>query len=1091
MLKQFLYIFTITSFIFSCGSNEKKILIFSDAKTTLESIAAISKIASENGILVDTTTNANTFSEDSLKLYSAVVFNSTTDESLDDYQKNAFERYIQAGGGYVGVNAAAKTELNWPWYIKLVGASHPTSDSIQSLSLTINDKSHSSTSHLPATWNIKDESISFKTMSDNIKKLVSAKDRAISWAQEYDGGKSWYTSLGKSKQTFSDANYIKHILGGITYAMGSNKRKYGNAKTMLKPEANRFTLDRLVEGQLFEPTEMTILPNMDVLIAQRRGEITRYDHAEKKVRNFGKINVYHLTNNDANAEEGLMGIQKDPNYAKNGFVYIYYSPVDTSVNRLSRFFVDKDSIHMKSEKVILELYSQRQICCHTGGSIAFSGDGKYLYVSTGDNSTPFDEKEQKYTTQGYSPQDDRPGHQQYDARRSSGNTNDLRGKILRLQADGDGTFSVPNDNLFSKGTPQTRPEIYVMGNRNPYRISVDPKTGYLYWGEVGPDARINSPTRGSKGYDEVNQAKKPGFYGWPLFVGNNFAYHPYNYGTGENGSAYNPTKPINESLNNTGLKQLPAAQPAWIYYPYDDSPEFPMLTNGGRNAMAGPVYYTDMYPKESRLPDYFNGKFLMYDWIRGWIKLVNVTGDNRIESFLEDQTFSNIIDMEVAPNGEIYLLEYGKGWFSKNTDAGLTRVVYNAGNRVPKVNTKLDVDKVAGLVPFTFTAKVDALDPENDALKYHWRLGTKEIITDVPTLTQTISDLTQVSLSCTVKDPSGNLATTKPVFLIAGNESPKVEITLEGNQSMYFPNEKINYKVNIKDDATLVNENYYIQHLMNNARAEQTMGHLTGSVSSVAENIMAGSDCASCHKKDTTSIGPSFMKVAQRYEGKNFARSLLSEKIRLGGSGNWGEGAMAAHPNISETDAAQIVDWILSLTNKEVKKPTLPLTGVFIPKLDPKEANKNSAFLTVSYTDKPTNKARPLSASATKMLRPNFINVRGLPGNNGFTNINVGKEVYKTLPKKTGSTDLNKYDLFEIKRIEFIISGEISPSTKYTLVLKDKKSSATVGTVDITKKGISSMVIPVQKSEIRDFELVCTGPGGDKNAILEKITFVK
>jgi cytochrome c len=82
----------------------------------------------------------------------------------------------------------------------------------------------------------------------------------------------------------------------------------------------------------------------------------------------------------------------------------------------------------------------------------------------------------------------------------------------------------------------TRPEIYVMGDRNPYRIAVDKKNDYLYWGEVGPDAHNDSlATSGPQGYDEFNQAKAAGFFGWPLFIGPNIPYHAYDYETGESG----------------------------------------------------------------------------------------------------------------------------------------------------------------------------------------------------------------------------------------------------------------------------------------------------------------------------------------------------------------------------------------------------------------------------------------------------------------------------------------------------------------------------------------------------------------------------
>src|SRR5690606_18332849 len=104
--------------------------------------------------------------------------------------------------------------------------------------------------------------------------------------------------------------------------------------------------------------------------------------------------------------------------------------------------------------------------------------------------------------------------------------------------------------LFAEGTEKTRPEIYVMGNRNPYRISVDQKNGNLYWGEVGPDARRNDMrARGPMGYDEINQARKAGFFGWPLFVGDNYAYRQFDYATGKSGELYDAQQPLNNSPN--------------------------------------------------------------------------------------------------------------------------------------------------------------------------------------------------------------------------------------------------------------------------------------------------------------------------------------------------------------------------------------------------------------------------------------------------------------------------------------------------------------------------------------------------------------
>lgn len=655
-------------------------------------VKAIQDLGEKNGFNVDTTTNANKFAEDSLKKYASIVFLSSTLELLAGNQEIALERYIQAGGGFVGIHAAADAEYDWNWYVKMIGASFKSHPANQEATLIINDKNHPSTDSLPATWTRTDEWYNFKNLSKDVKVLISIDEKSyqggengdkhpMAWYHNFDGGRVFYTELGHTNESFAEPLYLKHILGGIQYAMGDNTADYSKASSVFAPDESHFTKTDLVTGTFFEPTELSVLPNLDVLVVQRRGEILLYNNTSKKIKQAGFLNVYWKTNAPGvNSEEGLLGVKADPDFAKNHFVYMFYSAPDSSVNRLSRFTLENDTILNSSEKVILEFYEQRDICCHTGGSIAF-GPNKTLFVSTGDNTTPFDEPKQKYASHGYAPLDDRPGHLQYDERRSSGNTNDLRGKILRIKVKEDGSYEIPEGNLFPKGTDKSRPEIYVMGNRNPYRISVDPKNGNLYWGEVGPDANVDSlETRGPQGYDEVNQARKAGFFGWPFFIGNNYPYHIYDYATGKSGPAFDPAKPINNSRNNTGLTELPPAQPAFIWYPYGISTmDFPSLGAGGRTAMAGPVYYSDLYPKETRYPSYYDGKFFFNEWMRGYIKAVTMkaNGDyDRMEPFMPNTKFHAAIDIEVGPDGRFYVLEYGSGWFSKNEDAGLSRIDY-------------------------------------------------------------------------------------------------------------------------------------------------------------------------------------------------------------------------------------------------------------------------------------------------------------------------------------------------------------------------------------------------------------------------------
>ena len=724
-------------------------------------------------------------------------------------------------------------------------------------------------------------------------------------------------------------------------------------------------------------------------------------------------------------------------------MYIYYSPTDTSVNRLSRFTLVNDSIDMKSEKIILQLYSQREICCHTGGSIAFGKD-RMLFLSTGDNTTPFDEPNQPYNTHGFAPLDDRPGFEHYDDRRSAGNTNDLRGKILRIKVNENGTYEIPDGNLFPKGTEKTRPEIYVMGDRNPYRISVDQKNGFLYWGEVGPDSNVDSlETRGPRGYDEVNQARKAGFFGWPLFIGDNYAYHAYDYATGKSGPAFDPQRPINDSRNNTGLRELPPANPAFIWYPYGISKDFPQVGSGGRTAMAGPVYYTDMYPKETRLPDYYNGKLFIYEWMRGWIKVVTMreNGDfDNMEPFMLHTKFSNPVDMEVGPDGKLYILEYGSGWFAKNPDAGLVRIDFNSGNRPPVVNN-ISVDKTSGDIPLQINATVDARDPDGDKLTYEWDLGngTKKTTTE-PKLQYTLNSIGDYPITVTVKDDKNASSKSGIVAVYAGNEAPQVNIELAGNKTFYFPGSPVKYNVvvNDKDDTSKIDIGNLIvtaDYAEGTDKAGSSQGHQVISETMMGKNLMMSLDCKSCHKVDEKSIGPAFTQVAERYQKNPDALNYLVQKVIKGGSGNWGEVAMAAHPDLKPDDARMIINWVLSLASSQQKIKSLPQQGTVNATLNKPAKDNGVLTLLATYTDKGGNNIKPLDGGASISLRNSKLMFAGIENMEGFNKASFNGTAYMLLPANNGWFSTDSIDLSTISRASIMLGWTEQPIAAYTIEL--------------------------------------------------------
>lgn len=1078
--------------------DKPRVLVFSATKGFRHSSIGIGKqallkLGQEHNFIVDTTENAAYFTEDSLKRYAAVVFLNTTGDVLNQTQQNEFERYIQAGGGFMGVHAAADCEYAWPWYGKLVGGYFKSHPATQKAKLIVKDRSNLATKHLPEVWERTDEWYNFKTppSEQEVKVLISIDETSyqggengnyhpMAWYHDYDGGRAFYTEFGHTEESYTDPNYLQHILGGLTYAIGNGSPlDYSKATTLRVPEPDRFSKNIIATGY-DEPTEMAILPNLDVLVVQRKGNIHWYNKATGKNIQVAKLDVYHkATVPGVNAEEGLMGITADPNYAKNNYVYVFYSPIDTSVNRLSRFVFKDGKFDLKSEKVILQFYSQRNICCHTGGSLAF-GPNRTLFLSAGDNTTPFDQPKSTYQLKGFGPIDGRPGYEQWDARRSSSNTNDLRGKIMRIRVAEDGSYSIPDGNLFPKGTDKTRPEIYVMGNRNPYRISIDRKTGYLYWGEVGPDAGADSANRGPRGYDELNQARKAGYFGWPLFVGKNYPYRNFNYATGESGAPFDPSNPVNDSKNNTGLSNLPPVSPPFIWYPYAASEEFPELGTGGRNAMAGPVYYPEFYPRETRFPDYYAGKLFFYDWIRGWVKAVTMDAEGnfvKLEPVLQHIKFNSPIDMEMGPDGKLYVLEYGTGWFTKNPDAGLSRIDFNSGNRKPVVAFK--VDKTSGALPMTVQVSAEgSTDPDNDRLTYIWHYGAKTKTTTEPSTSLQLTTAGDYNMYVEVKDSKGAATKSSGVNVYAGNEAPKVSIQLEkGN--MYIPGQPVKYKVlvNDREDGTKIDPaNLFVKvDYISGMDKAQVVGHQQVSTSVEGKVLMESGDCKTCHKLNEKSIGPAYMAVSKKYASNPKAADYLANKIMKGGGGVWGETAMPAHPDLKTGDANKIVSWILGLSKPKAK--SLPAQGSITPSEKDVEGGKTMQ-ITASYTDKGGAGRKPQTGVEAVFLSGPVLTPASIVEKKDINVMEFGGRQFMVATGASGWMSF-QVDLGGVKTLEFGYSGQGKVSKGVRIeVFAEEVNGKKIGEVMIDK------MVQMQDNRVS----MTVPPGTNTNRIVVKLT---
>ncbi|UYQ91823.1 ThuA domain-containing protein [Chitinophaga horti] len=968
--------------ITSCGDPGPRVLVFTKTagfyhESIPDGAAAIIELGKQHGFKVDTTSDATWFKEDKLKKYGAVIFLSTTGNVLNGTQQVAFERYIQAGGGFVGIHAAADTEYEWPWYNKLVGAyfkSHPNDPNVRKAMVMVTDTAHASTRGMAANWERTDEWYNYKSINPAIKVLAKLDENSydggengdnhpIAWYHEYDGGRAFYTGGGHTSESFKEPQFLQHLLGGIQYAMGNNTPlDYSKAYAVKTPEDNRFT-KTILSNDLNEPMELAVTSEGGAYFIERSGKFYYYNPTANSTKVVYTFPV--MPDTKEGFGNGLLGLTIDPNFDKNHFIYFFYTPPTMpAAQRVSRFVMHSaDSIDLSSEKVLITIPLELEVSAHTGGSLEWDSKGN-LFISTGDNTVPF-------ASDGYAPIDETPGRITFDAQRSASNTNDLRGKILRIHPEADGSYTIPEGNLFPKGTAGTRPEIYTMGCRNPYRISVDQATNILYWGEIGPDAGDDGK-QGPRGYDEINQAKTAGNYGWPYFVGDNKPYLMYDFVNKQLGAAFNPEEVVNPSLNNTGARTLPAARKAMIWYPYNFSEEFPLIGNGGRSAMAGPVYhYSKDLKSDTKLPEYYDKALFIYDWMRNWIFAVRLDEQQnykRMEPFMATNgDFRRPIDMAVGPKGDFYILEYGSVYGVDNDDARLVRVTYNAGNRKPQaVITTADT---VGSAPLTvhFSGK-DSYDYDEDELKYEWKFEGNAT-SDAINPEYTFKNNGTYSATLTVTDPSGEKSTAE-ILIRVGNTLPDVAVRNTGNTTFYFDNTPLEYAVTVsdKEDGTIATERLMVGlHYMPRISGQPQVGHQQVTVvpAHPGKLIMESSDCKACHQLDKKSVGPAFVEVAKKYKGNKDFLEYLSSKIIKGGGGVWGEHSMAAHPQLSTAQAGEIVKYIMTLGEEQAK--SLPQQGSLTLK-DHLKTPGGNYILSATYTDG-GGQAVPLSTTALLNLR--------------------------------------------------------------------------------------------------------------------------
>ena len=881
--------------MFSCQSNSTfkrgatNILVITSKESRKSPVAkpfkkALDSVSEKFQAGMDTRKSDDELSLEYLKDFSAVVFSSVNPNTFPASSQNALERYVQAGGGVMLINASSLDPYTWPW-MKRLGQKESNTETI------------------------------VEARQENTDTYF--------YSKPFEGGQAVLAKL--SPEDVAQEDFTPLLEEAMRYLIASNTFSPDNITLPEAPDPSRFTRIVLDDDDVNEPMELAVLPDGKVIFIERRGKMKLYDPRK------GESSLLHYFDvcTEGNYEDGLLGLAVDPNFSENHYLYLYYSPpCETTEQYLSRFTMfGTDSIILASEKVMLKVPVQRETCCHSGGSVTFDEQG-FLYLSTGDNTSS---KE----SDGFTPIDERPGRGPFDAQKSSSNTHDLRGKILRIKPHPFGHYTIPDGNLFPKDGSEGAPEIYVMGARNPFRISVDDKTGFVYWGDVGPDVAEDGKF-GPQSYDEWNQARTPGFYGWPYFIGNNKPYFDRNFVGDKIGAPFDPMQVINNSPNNTGAQQLPEARGAYIWYPKAPSTDFPMLGAGSNSAMAGPIYYQKASYKGSnvKFPKYFEGKLFIYEWARSWIKVVSMDEDGdlmKIEEFLPEEKFVKPIEMEFGPDGAMYVLEYGQNYFMNNPRARLSRIEYANGNRlpVPAVSASQQVGALPLTVDFSADGSFDY--DEDDTLRYEWFFTDSTVVQATgknASFTFDQAGVYKVRMKAIdMAGESESIWTT----IKAGNQAPSIDISLNGNADFYLGNDALTYEVSVSDPEDEAGNginrdklNIQFAYVSDGNDLDVVLGDPDlNNLSKLAylrgKQLVANSDCSSCHAKKLKSVGPSYEMVAAKYANDPKAVEYLAGKIISGGNGVWGEKIMAGHPQHSMEETREMAKYILSLSESAQK----------------------------------------------------------------------------------------------------------------------------------------------------------------------------
>lgn len=863
-----------------------------------------------------------------------------------DYRFDNTESYqyyrldITANGGE-GATQLAEIQL----FTDEATTEPPPEPKVQEATVDVVDRQHPAGEGLPVTWNRSDKWTNWSpnpigevhTVAQVQEKTYEPGEGAngpfhpISWCRDYDGGRSFYTGMGGTEGSYAEDAFRGHLLGAIQWTTGMVR---GDCQATI---GSNYEIERLTAenqpgqlDQIGEPHGLTIAPDGTVFYIGKAacpsgpikewenpdvglgcGTIHQWNPATEDVKLLTTLEVMGNRGSGSELvknEEGLVGMTLDPDFQDNGWFYVFWMPHD-SIDRenrigqrtVSRFTYDHETetIDQNTRKDLLSWDTQIHSCCHAGGGMAFDNDGN-LYIGSGDNNS-------SQGSSGYSGNnwtDKFNGISFRDARRTSGNTNHLNGKILRIHPEDDGTYTIPEGNLFPEADDpgdKTRPEIYVMGVRNISRLAYDKKNDWLTAAWVGPDAGKPSPELGPAKYETATIITSAGNQGWPFCMGNK---QPYRDRSDTDASVltgwYDCDNPKNTSPANTGLVDIPPVRDNMIWYsPSGGGPVFPTrddgsgiptyndedatytqpyLKGGCQAIMDGPTYHRSEVDTKSGVawPAHWNNKWFMGD---------NCNPNNRVALTVNPDTVDEAappvaaeslrhiirggggdnelqawMDAKFGPDGALYMVDYAGGFFSLHPNQKLIKISYTGGAATPApAATATSLHNRPLTVAFT--------GEKSGGVSYKWDFGDGNTSTEANPR-HTYAKVGNYTATLTVAYADGETATTEVEVAIECAVPDNRGTVWIGDTDTGVTNHKVGDSCTINDliddEGVWESHGAFVDHANAVVNQLKKDGVISGKEKGKLSSAAAKSDVG---KKGSTGYEPIFNGTRESLEG--------------------------------------------------------------------------------------------------------------------------------------------------------------------------------------------------------------------------------